>query len=94
MVSIIILIKVTANISKNYVNRNEYFNKFKIKTMKQLLVSIAIAMVFTSFHSYTIYELRNILQTDPPPKDKDQWRTNTPNQCSKTDPPPKNGGQW
>lgn len=51
-------------------------------------------MVFISFHSYTLNEVGNILHIDPPPKDKDQWKTNTEVKGHQTDPAPKNGGQW
>lgn len=41
--------------------------------MKQFFTVMITAIIFISFYSYTINELRNILQTDPPPKNGGQW---------------------
>ncbi|WP_347216121.1 hypothetical protein [Chryseobacterium sp.] len=58
--------------------------------MKQFFTVITIAMVLISFHSYTLNALRNILQKDPPPKDRGQWIA----AHTQSDPPRRDRDHW
>lgn len=63
--------------------------------MKHFITSIAIVMILKSFCTFLAQESENkSIHTDPPPKDKDQWKTNRITKNFQKDPPPKNGGQW
>ncbi|ROI06682.1 hypothetical protein EGI16_01895 [Chryseobacterium sp. G0240] len=75
MLLIINTVKAKTSLTKiNSVNSNEYFYKFKIKVMIQLLISLAIVMAFNAFYYPAANKSENrCIQADPPPKIGGQW---------------------
>lgn len=63
--------------------------------MKHLITPIVIIMILKSCSHFTAQESgNNSVPADPPPKDKDQWKTNTITNIHQADPPIRDGGQW
>lgn len=63
--------------------------------MKHLITPIVIIMILKSCFHFTAQESgNNSVLADPPPKDKDQWKTNTITNIHQADPPIRDRGQW